>query len=1006
MKLKAIYCYYNDLVFFYSIFTSITTILPYFIKLYPINIKEMTGKFKILFILISLFLIVNYSYGQFIGYPFYKYYSSQDYHGGIQNWKITQSQNGLLYVANNFGLLEFDGTNWNKYSLESGTKCRDVFVDTDGKIYIAAQGDFGYYIPDNLGKLTFVSLADSIAGDKRNFDEAWRVFKKNDQLLFCTFDDIFIFNKSGELLDIVNPETDPDNFFLVNHQLYLNQAGKGLSVMENGEVNQAEFGKFFKNMTISGIIEISNNQLLISTLKNGVFVKTGNSISNWNNQNQSIFQNSNINQMIRLKNGQIAIGTQNEGLFLLDTKGNIKMQLNKGRGIENRTVLSLFEDIQGNLWLGHNNGISSVALNSPFEHVNEQTGLPGTGYDALLLRDTLYLGTNNGLYFKNIQHKNTTFQKVENTTGQVYNIKHLHNSIIMGHHSGTYNIKNGTAKKLADIPGTWTLLDLRKYPKYVLQGNYKGLSLFEKTKNGLVFLHKLEGFEESSRVMEEDEEGNIWMTHGYKGVYKINLSEDLKSVKSEYYGKEKGLPSKVLINVWRLNNQLIFSTESGIYEYNKKKDRFIKSSFLSNHFPENVQIVSFAEDALGNIYFVSTNETGVLEKRTNGNYQKHTAVFNQLRNVLNDDLHNIITLEANKVLFAAKEGFIHFDNAVQKLEEIEYNVIFTKISISNSKEDSIITYGRQMDGQNVSFEQINKDIKIPFKDNSIRIEYSAPYMNGQFQNEYQYWLENNEENYSDWSFRTAKEYTNLTEGDYTFHVRAKNIHGQISNVATYEFTILPPWYRTTWAYGLYIFLALITSVLIFLIFELRYKKKTEIITEEKEKEITRIDSELKTSEQKLEHLKNEKLKSEIKLKNKELATSTMHLINKNSFINSIKTNLNNISKRSKNQEVKHEISRVIHNIDKNISADEDWEHFSIHFDQVHGDFIKRWQKDYPDLSPQEMKLSAYLRMNLSTKEIANLLNISVRGVEIARYRLRKKLELERSDNLQEFILKY
>jgi ligand-binding sensor domain-containing protein/DNA-binding CsgD family transcriptional regulator len=955
--------------------------------------------------MILLLFLGSYSYSQFIGYPFYKYYSSQDYHGGIQNWKITQSQNGLLYVANNFGLLEFDGTNWNKYSLESGTKCRDVFVDTDGKIYIAAQGDFGYYIPNDLGKLTFVSLADSIPGEKRNFDEAWRVFKKNDQLLFCTFDDIFIFDLSGKLLNTVDPETDPDNFFLVDHRLHLNQTGLGLSIMENGAVKQAEYGAFFKNMSISGILEITNNQLLISTLKSGVFLKTGNNITVWNKQNQATFKSSNINQMIRLKSGAIAIGTQNEGLFILDSKGNIEMQLNKGRGIENRTVLSLYEDIQGNLWLGHNNGISSVALNSPFEHLNEQTGLPGTGYDALLLRDTLYLGTNNGLYFKNIRQKNTTFQKVENTTGQVYYIEHLNNEIVMGHHSGTFRISNGKATNLSEIPGTWTLLDLNKYPDYILQGNYKGLSLFRKTSTGLEFLHKLEGFEESSRVMEEDDEGNIWMTHGYKGVFKINLSEDLQSVQSEYYGKEKGLPSKVLINVWSLNNDLIFSTESGLYEYRKKEDRFTKSSFLSDYFPDNVQFVSFTEDALGNIYFINTEETGVLEKTTNGNYKKHTAVFNQLTNVLNDDLHNIITLEANKILFAAKEGFIHFDNSVQKLQDIEYNVIFTKISISNSK-DSILTFGRRMQDNKVSFKQANTAIEIPFKENSIRIEYSAPYMNGQFHNEYQYWLENNDETYSNWSTRTAKEYTNLQEGDYIFHVRAKNIHGQLSKIATFEFSILPPWYRTNWAYGLYIFLGLVSSIVIFLLFELRYKKKTEIITEEKEKEITRIDSELKSSEQKLEHLKNEKLKSEIKLKNKELATSTMHLINKNSFINSIKSNLNNISKRSKNQEVKHEIGRVVHNIDKNISADDDWEHFSIHFDQVHGDFIKRWQIDYPDLSPQEMKLSAYLRMNLSTKEIAHLLNISVRGVEIARYRLRKKLELERSDNLQEFILKY
>ncbi|WKV11185.1 triple tyrosine motif-containing protein [Marivirga harenae] len=958
-----------------------------------------------LLLIIGLQLLASHGHGQSTGYPFYKYYSSQDYQGGIQNWKITQSQAGLLYVANNFGLLEFDGTNWNKYSLESGTKCRDVYVDSNGKIYIAAQGDFGYYIPDQKGKLTFVSLADSIPDENRNFDEAWRVFKKNDQILFCTFDDIFIYNLSGRLVNIVKPETDPDNFFLVNNKLFLNQAGKGLSVMEDELVRPTSYGDYFSKMTISGIIELDNDQLLISTLKNGVYLKTGGHIDVWNKLSQATFKNSNINKMKRLRSGNIAIGTQNDGLYVLNVKGEIQLHLNKGKGIENRTVLSLHEDIQGNLWLGHNNGISSVALNSPFEHVNEQTGLPGTGYDALLINDTLFLGTNNGLYYKNINHKNHLFEEVKNTIGQVYTVQNINNEVILGHHAGTFRIRNGTAQIISEIPGTWTFLDLRKYPNYVIQGNYKGLSLFKKTDKGIELLHELKGFEESSRVMEEDENGNIWMTHGYKGVYKIKLADDLESVSAEYYGIEEGLPSKVLINVWRLNNTVIFSTEDGLYEYDQMKDRFVKSSFLSDHFPAETQFVSFAEDALGNIYFVSMKETGVLEKSTNGKYRKHTSVFNQLKNALNDDLHKIITLDANKVLFAAKEGFVQFDNTIQKLQDINFDVIFTKVGISNSK-DSIITYGRQMKGDAVSFKQLNQEIEIPYKENSIRLEYSAPYMNGQFQNEYQYWLKNNETGFSDWSVRTAKEYTNLKEGNYIFQVRARNVYGQLSNVATFEFTILPPWFRTTWAYSLYVITGLVSSILIFLFIELRYKKKTEIITEEKEKEITRIDSELKTSEEQLEHLKNEKLKSEIKLKNKELATSTMHLINKNSFINSIKSNLNTISKRSKNQEVKHEISRVVHNIDKNISADDDWEHFSIHFDQVHGDFIKRWKNDYPNLSPQEIKLSAYLRMNLSTKEIAHLLNISVRGVEIARYRLRKKLELERADNLQEFILKY
>ncbi|MDX1628650.1 MAG: LuxR C-terminal-related transcriptional regulator, partial [Fulvivirga sp.] len=251
-----------------------------------------------------------------------------------------------------------------------------------------------------------------------------------------------------------------------------------------------------------------------------------------------------------------------------------------------------------------------------------------------------------------------------------------------------------------------------------------------------------------------------------------------------------------------------------------------------------------------------------------------------------------------------------------------------------------------------------------------------------------------------------KEYTNLREGEYTFSVRARNIYGNISEPASFTFEVIPPWYRSRIAYSGYLLGSALLLIAIYLFVYKQFQKEKELITLKQKKEINRIDSELRSSEEEIEKLKNEKLKAEVERQNKELATSTMHLLNKNSFITSVKNNISTVLKRSKNQEVKNALGKIMNNIEKNIAEDEDWEHFAIHFDQVHGDFTKRIKENYPDLTPQEMKLSAYLRMNLSTKEIAHLLNISVRGVEVARYRLRKKLELERSDNLQEFILKY
>jgi DNA-binding CsgD family transcriptional regulator len=181
------------------------------------------------------------------------------------------------------------------------------------------------------------------------------------------------------------------------------------------------------------------------------------------------------------------------------------------------------------------------------------------------------------------------------------------------------------------------------------------------------------------------------------------------------------------------------------------------------------------------------------------------------------------------------------------------------------------------------------------------------------------------------------------------------------------------------------------------------KKKMAV---HQKREIQQKDRELvnvtKESEEKITKLRNEKLSAEVEFKNKELATSTMHLLNKNEVMLDIKAKLEAISKKGSPKP--DEIKRIIKNINKNISEDKDWDQFTIHFDQVHGDFLKKLKTLYPELTPQETKLAAYLRMNLTSKDVAQLLNISVRGVEISRYRLRKKLQLERETNLVTFLM--
>ncbi|MBL3655403.1 triple tyrosine motif-containing protein [Fulvivirga sediminis] len=964
--------------------------------------------FIIAIIVLSSKLCSSQNYN--LGLPFIRYYATNEYNGGIQNWSITQNKYGLIYVANNFGILEYDGTNWTIYGNKQGTKARHIAINDKGRIFVASQGDFGYLCPNKTGQLSYTSLADSLPKKYRDFDETWKVFINNDRVIFGTFKYIFVYNEEGKI-EVLEPNYPPENIFFVNHELYVNQLETGLSSLHNQKLTPLPYGEKLKNIKIASVLPLTGDNLWIATENEGIFTTSSNNITQWKGS-LSIFKEASIKCALRLRNGNFAIGTQNKGLFILSPQGELILHLNKDQGLNNRTVLCLFEDLQNNLWLGHNNGITYVELGMPFTYINEQVGLPGSGYVGFLDGNNLYLGTNNGLFYKNIKTQATEekYKFIPNTDGQVYSIDKIKQNLLIGHHKGALIIKDKQAENISNIPGSWTFLSLKDHPDYVIEGCYKGLNLYKIENGQLHFKHKIKGFNESSRVMQQDKNGDIWMTHGYKGIYRLTLDENLDSIKNvRFYGEEKGLPSNLMINVFKINNRLVFTTTNQIYRYDEPSDQFVLDNFFSPYFKDEV-ITALADDTFQNIYFLSPDEIGMLESKPTGGFAIKKDIFNKLQNMLNDDLQNVNILNANQVLYAAKEGFILYDANQKKLPEQNFHTLIRSVKISGDSAKLLFNGFFTQKGQITNLQPKDQIPHLEYSNNSIQISYSAAYLDGLEGTQYKFWLENADKKWSAWTAKTEKEYTNLNEGTYTFHVKASNIYGKESQIAHYTFVVLPPWYRTTWAYLTYSVIIIMLLFVSFYLFDKKHKREKMAMSLTQEKELHRKDSEIETITKEtageIQRLKNENLQREIENKNKELATSTMHLINKNGFISNIKSNLSGISKRSKNQEVKKELRKIIANIDKNISQDADWEHFSFHFDRVHGDFTNRLKKSYPNLSPQEMKLSAYLRMNLSTKEVAQLLNISVRGVEICRYRLRKKLELERSTNLQEFILKF
>jgi ligand-binding sensor domain-containing protein/DNA-binding CsgD family transcriptional regulator len=937
------------------------------------------------------------------GLPFVKNYTSASYKAGIQNWAMTQSEEGLLYVANNLGLLQFDGTDWSTLRIKNNTKVRSVFVAKDKRIYVGSQADFGFFYPGKNGILRFTSLADSLPSEVRDFDETWKIFGQDELIYFCTFKNIYIYD--GIKTKAIISEYPLEISFQVNNQLYVQEWTHGLSVIKDHTITLLENGNFFKLKRISDIISFDKEQLLISTFNDGNFLYNNGKITPILLIDRSV-QDKIINDALRLANGDIALATQNDGLYITDKLGAVKLHLNKDTGIIDNTINSMYEDHQGNLWLALNNGISRVELNSPFTIIDERMGLPGAGYTALATQDKVFLGTNNGLYYWTGSKMNF----IPGSSGKVYSIQKINDEYLMGHHSGAFKIQNNKAINVSDEKGAWVFKQHPFDKTKVIEGTYLGLNLLQLDDREATEAQKIKGFDESSRVM-EFEDSTLWVAQGYKGVFKVKFNADLTAVQeSKLYNSKKGFPSDVLINVFKIANELVFSSESGFYKYDSAEDRFKPFAKYSELLGYESSIVDMEADELGNIYFIEQSKVGVLKVNSTGNFELSTSAFNKVKGLWNDDLGNISVLDNDDILIGAREGFIHYDPTFLVKKTDDFKVIIRQVK-NKGEQDSIVFHGQFMEGDKIKAVQAQENIsRFTFNQNSFVFDYTAIHFESEGEIKYQYKLEPYDSEWSDWTGNTTKEYTNLMEGDYSFKVRAKSIYNAEMDAAPYSFKISPPLYRTNFAYTLYGLGGVAFLFLGFKSLDKRYKEVTKELTEKQDLEIKVKEEEIESitlkTEQEIFRLKNEKLKSEVHFKSQELTSSTMHLIQKNELLNQIKNTLKGYAKSDAPKNLNTELNKIVKSIDKDLAKADEWQKFELNFDQVHGNFIARLKDSYPKMTPQELKFSAYIRMNLNTKEIANLLNISVRGVEIGRYRIRKKLALERQDNLSDFILRF
>jgi DNA-binding CsgD family transcriptional regulator len=878
--------------------------------------------------------------------PRLRNFQPSDYEAQNQNWSLVQSQEGWLYTGNNGTLMEFDGTRWRHFALPEKQAVRAVGVGRSGEIFCGGFAEFGFWAKDPSGRLNYTSLSAQLGESQVGKEEIWHILVMPDYVLFQSFSTLYKYDYQK-----VVPIKPPNAIMFaqaVNGQVVLPVIERGLyEMLPDNTFRELPGSEVLKGKIVQFLVSNGQGGIWAGTSNDGIFNLQNGQCAPWDSPLNEVFRKKQLNKAVALRDGGWAVGTILDGVYILFSSGQLRSHLHRENGLQNNTVLALLEDQDGNLWLGLDRGIDFAALRSPLMFFTDQTGKIGTVYTAAVHQGHLYIGTNQGVFKTpySAPHIPSPFTLVEGSQGQVWQLQVFENQLICGHNSGTFIIEGNVVRRISNITGGWCTVTLPGRPNLLLQATYTGLVLFEKQAgSSWNLLGRVGGFSEPLKKIVFDPEGNLWGAHPNKGLFRLRLSEDFLQVREfKAFTRDDGLPTDFQLS-------LSVMPDTGAVVVNALPTALLLRNEGGRTKFEPVSAKKWLPGRLGEMF--ALDSTGLWLHTQHGTPQKIPLA-------LVPSFEHVEILPGGEYLFCLENGFalLNKDSAAAKTSP-------------RALPPTVVRMIKTTDNQ--SFVP-GEDLSFAFGHNSLEFQFAQPFFEHPVR--FSWFLEGFSKSWSPWAFLSEKEFTNLPSGRYTFRVRSEAGGAE----AVVGFRIEPPWYRSGWAFGGYALLFLGLMWLLEVYNRRRLERQRQRLETEKEREI---------------------LVLEVENKSRELSNAAFNLIRKNEALQSLKDNLLD----SKNEP--RSLSKIVREIDAHLEGDHDWEIFEESFNRVHDDFFKRLMQVYPDLTPGDLRLAAYLKMNLSSKEIAPLLNISIRGIENKRYRLRKKLGLSEEANLTEFIMAF
>ena len=908
-------------------------------------------------------------------------FSSLDYRAGLQNWAIAQGRNGEMYIGNNEGVLTYDGYNWTKTPLPENTIARSLMTD-GSRLYVGSYEEFGYFEHNELGNLHYTSLWKRIKGYKPHNDEIWNIVKTADGKVcfqsFCSW-----FEYDGHTVRAhYNAHRLPLYFFDIGGRINVQLINGGFCRLEGGHYREIVPRTSVGNDNVVSALRLQDGRILLCTEFRGLYVFDGKNTRKMAADDDMSLRRAQINRAVIAPNDStIVIGTILDGIYGISLDGKTKWHYSTDNRLRNNTVLRLFCDRENNIWAALDAGIALIHSGSPYGLFTHSGSSLGMVYDFYRMKDHMYIATNQYTYL----YDGSRMTPIAGTEGQNWHISAFGNQLIVGNNRGTKLIENLSATPVSGSSEASSTA-IRRYltgngRDYLVEASYAELRIYRQKGGRWKFINGVKGFMAPIRQFEIDANGMIWAAHMNKGLYRIELNENMDRVVSVRYIASLGRAGGgSQIHVMRVLGQIVFGDGHKLYttDYSNKivpyeaLDSVAEPDAISSTQVDNTQ------------FWLSSPKGYTLIERHNGRFRKLLyvpAAFFGME--CGDNMNNVRMFDG--IAYFCMNGGVGCMNMGRLFEKSPVRTALRLVGVQYITADHVV-HPMPVSGNPSSSGDV-----------TLRLSYSN-YNNEPLR--FVFRLDGGGIRSETTSDLPQITYNSLSYGSYTFSAEAVDINGKTVGSVVYKFHYPRPLLLSIPAFIVYI---LLLGTLVYAY--VRWSTGRILRRRARIMEAEKMRQDLQMAEQRslIEEQQKMLLEQQLQDKGREIASLAMEGIRHRRQVSDIKQELQGTGMRSNSNK---DIVRMLLHITDNIDNDAYWDIYRENFDLIHKNFFRHLREQYPSLTATDLKFCALLRLNLSTKDIAHFTGLTIRGVEGARYRLRRKLQIKETQSLTEFLIDF